>query len=305
MPLTPSPTEEEGVPAEDAGRETAPLITERATATKTDDVRLDVANDAAALETGALVHGFHTGSPEAVRHQKQDAARRQAETELAHGFALEGSPVPSLRVAVFARAGEWDGVPVYMSTVPGSDVAMYCCRERDLWILFSTYSVLTEEQKKKGLGEVTRKSDGGRVPIGAGSQTWRCYIDGTFHDRPLTVRGLASAEEWAAAEQLVVVQQAARYAKQDAERGKMAARNRKKNREKLCQNVAFVVCVGVVPVLTTTLAVIFWATWGKRLAAAAAACAGLSICVMSWIFLYFCATCLLRDPCGGRSFNET
>jgi hypothetical protein len=32
MPGTPSPTDEEGVPAEDAGAETAPLVAEPATA---------------------------------------------------------------------------------------------------------------------------------------------------------------------------------------------------------------------------------------------------------------------------------
>ena len=51
--------------------------------------------------------------------------------EPAHGFALEGSPVPSLPDGVFAPAGEWDNKPLCKSTAPGSDVAMYWHRAKD------------------------------------------------------------------------------------------------------------------------------------------------------------------------------
>ena len=116
------------------------------------------------------------------------------------GFALEGSPVPLLLDGVFAPSGEWDGWPLYTSTVSGSDAALYWCRMKDQWVFDCRYSSLTEEQKKK-LGKgcaFFHLSGGGEVPVGV--QAWFCNVDGKWKDRPLTVRALTSADERAAYE---------------------------------------------------------------------------------------------------------
>ena len=121
--------------------------------------------------------------------------RAAADTELAHGFALEGSPIRMLRDGVFAQAGEWDGMPLYRSTAPGSDVTLYCCGAKDGWYFTAGYSELTEAQKKAGGGSVYRASVGGRVPVSPGPQIWSWYIDGKWQERPVTVFALATAGE--------------------------------------------------------------------------------------------------------------
>ena len=78
------------------------------------------------------------------------AALQQAETELAHGFVLEGSPVLELLHGVFAPAGKWADRPLYKSTAPGSDEELYWGRAKDRWYFSRHYSELAEEKKKQG-----------------------------------------------------------------------------------------------------------------------------------------------------------
>ena len=93
---------------------------------------------------------------------------------------------------------------------------MYWCRTYDKCIFHPGFSVLTEEDKKAGAGRASRKSDGGRVPVGAEPQTWGCFIDGKWQDWALTVRRLASAEERSALERECEAAQAAAEAAQQA-----------------------------------------------------------------------------------------
>ena len=91
---------------------------------------------------------------------------------------------------MFAPDGEWDGRPLYKSTAAGSDAALYWCRGSDEWMFAPSWSALTEERKRSGASRAYRQADGGRVPVGVAPQTWRCWIDKEWQDRPLTVKAL-------------------------------------------------------------------------------------------------------------------
>ena len=75
-----------------------------------------------------------------------------------------------------------------------------------------------------GSGVATRKSEGGRVLVGVGPQTWNC----ARQDRLLTVRALASPEEQAAAQAALRAAAVARAEKRAADQAAAAARAEKR-----------------------------------------------------------------------------
>ena len=133
---------------------------------------------------------------------------------------------------MFAPDGRWDGRPLYKSATgdvhidhrqkqkhqaqrgPGSDAALYWCRGSDRWYLTAAYSVLTKEEKREGEGWANCKAVSGRVPLGVPPQTWRCWIDKEWQDRPLTVKALRTpaARDAAIAGAMIVAEAAAELA---------------------------------------------------------------------------------------------
>ena len=110
--------------------------------------------------------------------------------ELKFGLAVEGCPIGGLD-GVYARAGEWDGRPLYRHAAAGTEYrALYWCRGKDLWVFSTPYSALSAEQKRKeGAGHAYRAAAaGGAVPVGPSPAPWLCLIDDQWAERQVTVR---------------------------------------------------------------------------------------------------------------------
>jgi hypothetical protein len=164
------------------------------------------------------------------------AAQQQARGELAHGFVVAGSPIPSLpNGTVFVAAPEsewWDGRPVYKATTAagsrGADVTLFWGRKTDMWVFTPAYFNLSAAQKTGGGYGVARcpSTAGGQVPVGgtagAAVPSWRCYVEKKWQDRRLTLRPLASAAEQVAAEAAAAAAAANEAAAQQQARGELA-----------------------------------------------------------------------------------
>jgi hypothetical protein len=110
--------------------------------------------------------------------------------------------VLEVQYGVFVPDGEWDGRPLYTSTMEGSDDALFWCRQDDSWYFTVAYKSRSADQKKSGnsLYYARRQADGGRVPVDAAAQTWQCDIANKWQDKPVIVRALRTQAERDAAE---------------------------------------------------------------------------------------------------------
>ena len=247
--MPPSTPAKEGVPAEDAVAETAPLVAEPAAATKTDDVRLDVDAAAAAApckdwETPISVEFSGNVHPLVINLNK-DVGDLQAKVQSATGATPDaqcltveggdGQPLDDWTQKLSECVGLESGALVHL-TMQDEEQGKARREEREGEAQYRTAEAQALQAAAAARREAAAKAASRREELGL----------------PPT----ATDAECKAAEQ------------------KRAALRR------WATCFGQTVCFGIVVVLPLTLAVIFWSTWGKWVAVAAAVLLGLACCAV-------------------------
>eukprot|EP01048_Picozoa_sp_COSAG05_P013301 COSAG05_NODE_1404_length_4970_cov_15292.071649_3_plen_177_part_00 len=119
------------------------------------------------------------------REPQQRAAQAQAEwLGAGGGLKLAGHPMPAYN-GVYRRVGQelHGGFPRYEHASSGMQLYRYQAGEQ--------WRVGAEFNPDKDFSSGSIVSAGGEVPVGA--QAWRCWVNGKFEERTVTVRELVRA----------------------------------------------------------------------------------------------------------------
>ena len=270
--MPPSTPAKEGVPAEDAVAETAPLVAEPAAATKTDDERRDVDAAAAAAsckdwETPISIEFTGNVHPLVINLNK-DVGDLQAKVQTATGATPDaqcltveggdGQPLEDGTQKLSECVGLESGALVHL-TMQDEEQGKARREEREGEAQYRTAEAQALQAAAAARREAAAKAASRREELGLPPTATDAECEA--EERKRACCGSAPALfRWATC-----------YASEST----------------VCLGIVMVASVGGIVV-----AVIFWSTWGKWVAVAAAACVGLACCVG----LAVLAICEKNDP---------
>ena len=337
--MPPSTPAKEGVPAEVAVAETAPLVAEPAAATKMDDVRLDVDAVAAAApckdrETPISVEFTGNVHPLVINLDK-DVGDLQAKVQAATGATPDaqcltveggdGQPLEDETQKLSECVGLESGALVHL-TMQDEEQGKARREEREgehrTWLAglivgsFVVAVKLSHETSRHegrvgvvtwfgapatfGLSEVNLRWEDGtcsgytgrdqaelRRPSAAEAAGATVWVAAREVEREALAAAEALAAEAASRREELGLPPTATAAECQAAESKRACCGSAPASFRWAEGFGLTglgnVCFGIVVVLPPTLAVIFWSTWGKWVAVAAAACVGLACCLRGWL----------------------